>query len=59
MPPFIYRCPNTGFRVQGLAPDDDRSEGPDDTFVGIFCLACGQMHFVNPKTGKTPGERSE
>jgi hypothetical protein len=28
MPPFIYRCPNTGFQVQGFAPNDDVSEGP-------------------------------
>jgi hypothetical protein len=41
MPPFIYRCPNTGFRVQGLAPKDDDSEGADNTFN---CL----IKFRNP-----------
>jgi hypothetical protein len=59
MPPFIFRCPNTGFRMQGFAPDDDESERADDVFVGVTCLACGQVHFVNPKTGKTAGESSE
>ena len=59
MPPFIYRCPNTGFRVQGLAPDDEESEGTDDVFVGVTCLACGRLHFVNPNTGKTVGEDTE
>jgi hypothetical protein len=58
MPPFLYRCPNTGFRVQGFAPDD-ATEGADDVFVGVTCLACGQMHFVNPKIGKTPSEGGE
>jgi hypothetical protein len=59
MPPFIYRCPNTGFQVQGFAPNDDVSEGANDVFVGVTCLACGQVHFVNPKTGKRPSEGSE
>jgi len=59
MAPFIYLCPSTGFRVQGFAPDDDESERAGDVFVGITCLACGSVHFVNPKTGKTTGEDSE
>lgn len=59
MAPFIYRCPNTGFRVQGWTADDDKSEGADDVFVGVTCLACGHLHFVNPKTGKRAGESSE
>ena len=59
MPPFIFRCPNTGFRVQGFAPDNDESEGGDDVFVGVTCLACGSVHFVNSNTGKTAGESSE
>jgi len=60
MPPFIFRCPNTGFRVQGFAPDNDGSEGTgDDVFIGVTCLACRSVHFVNPKTGKTAGEGSE
>jgi hypothetical protein len=59
MPPFIFHCPNTGFRVQGFAPNDDESEGADDVFVGVTCLACGSMHLVNPRTGKTAGENAE
>ncbi len=57
MLPFIFRCPNTGFHVQGFAPNDDESEGTDDVFVGVSCLACGSMHLVNPRTGKTAGEK--
>jgi hypothetical protein len=59
MPPFIYRCRSTGYRVQGWAPDDDKSEGADDAFVGVTCLVCGLVHFVNPKMGKRVSENGE
>jgi hypothetical protein len=52
MPPFLYRCPNTGDNVQAWAADD-----PDDlTYVQVTCLACPQAHLVNPKTGKVLGD---
>src|SRR5438445_5489252 len=39
MPSFIFRCPNTGFHVQGLTWDEDESEGAgDDVFVGVTSL---------------------
>jgi hypothetical protein len=65
MPPFLFRCPNTGFRVQGFAADDGESKGDgeseetDDVFVSVTCVACGSVHLVNPKTGKTAGESNE
>jgi hypothetical protein len=59
MPPFLYRCPTTGFQVQGFALDDDVPEAANDVFVGVTCAACGLVHLVNPKTGKTPSERGE
>ena len=49
--PVLYRCPNTGFRVQGytlnesIPPDHDSNES-------VTCLACKQAHLVNFKTGK-------
>jgi hypothetical protein len=49
MPPFLYRCPNTGDNVQAWAADDP--ENDDLTFVQVTCLACAQAHLVNPKTG--------
>jgi hypothetical protein len=45
--------------VQGFAADDAESEDTDDAFVGVTCLACGSVHLVNPKTGKTAGENGE
>jgi hypothetical protein len=38
MLPFIYRWPNTRFRVQGWAPDDDGSEGAYNALVNVTCL---------------------
>ena len=56
MPSFIYRCPTTGFRVQGHVPEPT-DEGKGEQFEGITCLACKRIHLVNPKTGKLLGER--
>jgi hypothetical protein len=49
---FLYRCPNTGFRVQGWV-EGDESEDSDVAYVGVVCHACGRLHLVNPKTGET------
>ena len=41
MPPFLYRCPNTGDNVQAWAADD-----PDDddlTYIQVTCLACPKV----------------
>lgn len=57
MPPFLYRCPNTGQTVQAYTADD-----PDDddlTFTQVTCFACAQTHLVNPKTGKVLGSEDE
>jgi hypothetical protein len=57
MPPFLYRCPNTGDNVQAWAADDP--EDDDLTYVQMACLACAQAHLVNPKTGKVLGSDDE
>jgi hypothetical protein len=59
MPAFLYRCPTTGLRVQGWSTDDDEPEQPGDVYESIRCLACGTIHFVNPKTGKLISEDRE
>ena len=51
--PFLYRCPNTGFRVQGWVEEEDSEDG--ERYEGVICHACGRMHLVNPKTGETAG----
>jgi len=34
--------------------EDDESED-GETYEGVICHACGQLHLVNPKTGETLG----
>jgi hypothetical protein len=51
MSPFLYRCSNTGFRVQGWV-EDDESEDSCEAYEGVICHACGRLHLVNPKRAK-------
>lgn len=57
MPPFLFRCPftrsRTGFIAEEIPGDDP------DTYEEVICLACGQVHLVNSKTGRTVGEKDE
>lgn len=57
MPPFLYRWPNTGRNVQGFAAEEVPVDA--DTFEQVTCLACRQVHFVNPSTGKVLGETDD
>jgi hypothetical protein len=47
---ILFLCPNTGDRVQGFA--DDGSEDSGETYERVTCLACRQVHMLNPRTGK-------
>jgi len=53
MATFLYQCPVTRRNVQGWVADDVAAG--EQTFVPLSCLACGVVHLVNPKTGKTAG----
>ena len=57
MPPFLYRCPNTGDNVQAWATDDTEDDAL--AYVQVTCLACAQAHLVKPKTGKVLGSDDE
>ncbi len=57
MAPFLYRCPNTGLRAQGFVAEDVSDDA--DTYESVTCLACQQVHLVNPATGKVLGEAEE
>jgi hypothetical protein len=57
MAPFLFRCPNTGLHVQGWLADDG-SEGAE-TYETVSCLACRQVHLVNPSTGRVMGSDDE
>jgi hypothetical protein len=54
----VFLCPQTGQRVQGWFADDG-SENGGDTYAGVNCLACKQVHMVNPKTRKVLGADEE
>jgi hypothetical protein len=58
MVPFLYRCPNTGLKVQGLVADEPTDDDAE-TYESITCLACARVHLVNPKTGRVLGETDE
>jgi hypothetical protein len=49
---FIYRCPATGYRVEGLERTDvEPAARPLKTYVAERCPACTGLHIVNPQTG--------
>ncbi len=56
MPTFLYRCPTTGFRVQGYWPGEIED---DEAYEAVTCTACARVHLVNPSTGKVIGERDD
>ena len=51
--PFLYRCPNTGFRVQGYTFEQISD---DDVYESVTCAACTYVHLVSPTTGKVIGD---
>jgi hypothetical protein len=51
---FLFKCPSTGWQVQGST---GRIPATDpDSYEVVDCSACGMMHFVNPHTGRVLGE---
>jgi len=56
MPPFMYRCPNTGHRVQGFTAE---AVSDDNIYQSMTCIMCDRVHLVNPATGKVLGEHDD
>ncbi len=54
MAAFIFRCPATGFNVQGWVANDP-TDGEDESYEAVTCTICSRVHLVNPKTGKVLG----
>ena len=52
MPAFLFRCPATGYSVQGLTAE---TVSDADTYQSVRCVACARTHLVNAKTGKVAG----
>ena|SRR5215471_9606665 len=57
-PPYLFHCPITGTDVQGVLVEEAPSDDPN-SYTSVYCLACGRMHLVNLRTGKTVGENVE
>jgi len=51
MPPFMYRCPSIGCRIQGFSAEEV-SEANADDYLTILCTECQQIHLINPATGE-------
>ena len=52
---FIYRCPTTGYKVQGFVAEDPTADG-ETAFLPVTCTICARVHLVDPKTGQLAGE---
>jgi len=56
MATFVYRCPATGFHIQGFIAEEVLD---DDAFEPVKCVLCQRVHLVNPSTGEVAGEDGE
>jgi hypothetical protein len=54
---FLYRCPNTGYRVQHFVAEEVSEDS--EVYEAVTCNACQRVHFVNPSTGKVLGDADE
>ncbi len=50
---FIYRCPTTGYNVQG---EHDSGGQALPAYVMQNCLACRRFHLVDPANGRLVAE---
>jgi hypothetical protein len=52
MPTFAYRCPQSGLNVQGFVVGKRAR-------VLLKCLACAEVHLVNPTGAKVVGQEDD
>ena len=55
MPLFMYRCPNSGYRVQGFVPEDISED--DHVYEPVTCPVCHQIHQVKPAYQRRLGRK--
>ena len=51
----VITCPNTGERIRGIVKNVANAHTPE-RFELVECLACWQIHYVSPATGKVLGQ---
>jgi len=54
---FLYRCPNTGYRVQGFVAEEATEDG--GKFKPVQCVICQRLHLVRPETGEVMGHQQQ
>ena len=54
---FLYRYPTTAQTVRGWSADGVTDD--DTSYQSVTCLACAQLHLINPKTGKVLGAKED
>jgi hypothetical protein len=54
---FLYRCPNTGYRVHAFVAEEV-SEDPE-RYEAVTCIARQRVHLVNPTSGRVLGAEEE
>ena len=59
MAPFLFRCPNTSRHVQCWSAETVLKDEDGNIFVPVRCLACDQVHHLNPATGRVLGSEEE
>jgi hypothetical protein len=55
MPAILFHCLTTGLYANGWIADDP-SKYDEKTYLPMICPACGNVHHINPKTGKSVRE---
>lgn len=55
MSTFLYRCPVTGYQVQGFVADKP-GEPNGRAYEPLTCTICNRVHLVDPKTGRLLSE---
>jgi hypothetical protein len=51
MSSLVYRCPNTGEKVQIRIIEIDGERDPSKALIRVQCPICGHTHEVSMKTG--------
>ncbi len=55
MATFLYRCPKTGFNIQGWVADDQTGA---KAVVPVDCPLCNTVHMVDLAALRNPGEEN-
>ena len=51
----MFRCPICNIPTQAWIADDIQAKAGEHEYVSLECLACRQIHLVNPRTGALVG----